>query len=682
MSLFTFLCYNIVMAEKIRVVSLFSGIGGFEHGISNTNLVYQIVMASEIDKYASIAYSSNFNPNLLKQDIREIKNQEIPDHDLLVAGFPCQAFSISGKRLGFEDTRGTLFFEIARILKAKTPKYILLENVKNLISHNHSNTIKTIIEILSDIGYSLDFTVINSSEAGLAQNRERTYILGIYNYLNQDIKKDKRSKKVLELKKEINYRSFNFFDDLCFNNNQLYLQNILETEVDKKYYFQNNELNNYLNNLELDLDTNYQNKIVKVLDLDKTIHNDLERQRRVYSIYGIAPTILARSDSSKILIKYNHQFKLRKLTERESFRIQGFDEQFIDNILNNPAISMTQAYKQAGNAVSPPVIQGIIQLLKDKYIDPKPITFIDLFCGLGGFRLALESLNAQCVFSCDIDSKVQEVYYQNFLELPQGDISKIESQDIADHDILCAGFPCQPFSSAGKRLGFEDTRGTLFFEVARILKDKKPKAFILENVKGIVSHNQGRSLKVILNILSDLGYDYKCAVLNAKDYGIAQNRERWYCVGVRKELNIEFNNFNFPPKELLEFDLTSIIEETTDERYKISKICNSNLEKHIKLKSIEVNDFTIASEIRPSRCVFNQKGIVNCLTAKMGTGGSNVPVLVAKKRKLTERECLSLMGFPQSYKINPGYQTYKQIGNSVVVPLIKKIADRLIEILK
>ncbi|MBR4027130.1 MAG: DNA cytosine methyltransferase, partial [Lachnospiraceae bacterium] len=165
--------------------------------------------------------------------------------------------------------------------------------------------------------------------------------------------------------------------------------------------------------------------------------------------------------------------------------------------------------------------------------------FIDLFCGLGGFRLAFEKAGGECVFSSDIDEAVQKTYAMNFGEVPHGDITKIEARDIPNHDILCAGFPCQPFSTAGRRLGFEDTRGTLFFEVARILKEKQPIGFILENVKGLTNHDNGHTLEVILSTLDEIGYHYKYEVLNAKNYNVPQNRERWYCVGVRKDAQID-----------------------------------------------------------------------------------------------------------------------------------------------
>lgn len=306
--------------------------------------------------------------------------------------------------------------------------------------------------------------------------------------------------------------------------------------------------------------------------------------------------------------------------------------------------------------------------------------FIDLFSGLGGFRIAFEKNNCKCVFSSDIDKNVREIYNLNFGEYPEGDISKISSNNIPEFDILCAGFPCQPFSIAGFRKGFEDSRGTLFFEVARILKEKKPKAFLLENVKGLVNHDKGTTLKVILNTLDELGYNYEYKVLNALEYGIPQNRERWYCVGFLKELKIDFSNI-FPKKKELLFKIENIIDKNVN-GYEITPIAEKNinihLPKYLEKNNIENNNLIIANEIRPSKCSFRSNGTAPCLTAKMGTGGNNVPVIVNYKRKLTEKECLKLMGFPDDYYIKENnFHSYKQIGNSVVVPILTEIATNI-----
>lgn len=307
----------------IRIASLFSGIGGFEEGIKRTQIPYEIVFSSEIDKYAKKSYMANFNVSNLNDDIKLISENDIPEHDILVAGFPCQSFSIAGQKKGFNDSRGTLFFDVIRILKKKKPKYIILENVKNLLSHDKNKTIKFILGQLSDIGYAIDFTLINSSEAGIPQNRDRVYIVGIYNGKIEKFNKDIRSNLVNKLKKEFNdykLKSFNFFERLKFDNELMVIEDILEKNIESSFYIKSSKLNIFLKNNNYDEKIEKSSRIEKLFDLPKEIHNDLERQRRVYSIKGISPTILARSDSPKIFIKDEN--RVRKLTPEESFYIQ------------------------------------------------------------------------------------------------------------------------------------------------------------------------------------------------------------------------------------------------------------------------------------------------------------------------------------------------------------------------
>lgn len=671
--------------NSIRVVSLFSGIGGFEVGLELAGVKHEVVFASEIDKFAQISYSSNFGNDKLYGDITKINEHSVPDHDLLVAGFPCQSFSIAGGRNGFLDTRGTLFFEIERIIKVKKPKYILLENVKNLVSHDNTRTIRLILWTLQNLGYTIDFSIINSLEAGLPQNRDRTYIIGVLGQVNEKFEKDHRNIKVDRLKTELNtldFKSFNFFNKVEFSNTSKYLVDIIDEEVDEKFYYDNETMEKYLSGIKIEEPTQCQSKIVKLFDLPKEIHNDLERQRRVYSIKGVSPTILARMDSTKILINSGGKKRIRKLSPQETFLIQGFSSDFINRI-KDTGMSDTQLYKQSGNAVSPPVIAEIARSI-DRIISTRTLKFIDLFSGIGGFRLALEDLGGECVFSSEIDKDARETYKLNFGEYPSGDITKIESSSIPDHDILCAGFPCQPFSLAGRRLGFEDTRGTLFFDILRILKDKKPKAFILENVAGIISHDKGRTISIIEDSLKNAGYNIKYQVVNAYKSGIPQNRNRWYCVGFRKEIIEQdiVNDFKFPKAKPLQFNVKDCLEQNVSEDYRITEIAKNNIIMHLDdfiSKNKQIGDQPlIANEIRKSRCNFRADGISPCLTAKMGTGGNNVPVLVKEMRKLTERECLNLMGFPEKFIIKENnYQSYKQIGNSVIVPIIREIGEEV-----
>lgn len=312
-------------------------------------------------------------------------------------------------------------------------------------------------------------------------------------------------------------------------------------------------------------------------------------------------------------------------------------------------------------------------------------TFIDLFSGLGGFRIALENLGGTCLCSSDIDEPVREVYKDNFGDYPLGDITKVPTEQIPIHDFLCAGFPCQPFSIAGKRLGFEDTRGTLFFEVARILKEHQPKLVLLENVAGLKSHDGGKTLATITQTMEELGYDFSSFLVNASTLGIPQNRNRWYGVGFRKDLGL-ISKFS-PPKELLPYKtLAEIIKTNTEHQYQITAVAQKNIETFLpefeESPRFDGSAVLIANEIRASRCHFRCDGIAPCLTAKMGTGGNNVPVVVSQNRKLTERECLDLMGFPDWYQIRGNtMQSYKQIGNSICVPVVQEIARRMLHTL-
>ena len=317
--------------------------------------------------------------------------------------------------------------------------------------------------------------------------------------------------------------------------------------------------------------------------------------------------------------------------------------------------------------------------------------FIDLFSGIGGFRMALEKLNHKCVFSADNDKYACDTYYKNFKEYPLIDIKKLSAKKIPNHDILCAGFPCQPFSIAGERRGFNDTRGTLFFDIVRILKEKKPKIFILENVKGLVNHDKGKTFKKIINILSNkvngkinkskrenLGYNVFWKVLNSYDFNAPQNRERVFIIGFKNQ-NI---NYKFPKNIKLKINLNNLINKRPKKIRRISRLSKGYIYKHLKkhqnYKKIKDLNYLVANEVRRSRCNFRFDNISPCLTTKMGTGGNNVPYLVNQDRFFTLDECLLLQGFPKNFKLTNNYtEALKQIGNSVTINVVKKIAQKL-----
>lgn len=307
--------------------------------------------------------------------------------------------------------------------------------------------------------------------------------------------------------------------------------------------------------------------------------------------------------------------------------------------------------------------------------------FIDLFAGIGGLRIPFQELGGKCVFSSEWDKFSQKTYRLNYGEEPNGDITKIQANEIDDFDILLAGFPCQPFSQAGLKKGFADTRGTLFFEIERIISEKRPKSFLLENVKQLRGHDKGRTLEVIIQHLHDLGYFVDYEVLRAADYGVPQNRERIYIVGFdTRQINID-KNYRFPyPKPTYEKTrLGDILENEVDEKYTIS---DRLWEGHLRRKrehQEKGNGFGFS--------LFNEESpYTNTISARYYKDGSEILIDQGEElnpRKLTPKECARLQGFPENFIIPVSdTQAYKQFGNSVAVPVVRAVAKQLINEMK
>ncbi len=313
--------------------------------------------------------------------------------------------------------------------------------------------------------------------------------------------------------------------------------------------------------------------------------------------------------------------------------------------------------------------------------DDADFDFIDLFAGIGGIRIPFQELGGRCVFSSEWDSFAQKTYRTNYGEEPHGDITKIDASDIPDFDILLAGFPCQPFSQAGLKKGFSDTRGTLFFEIERILREKRPKAFLLENVKQLRSHDRGRTLKVILQHLDDLNYYVNYAVLRAGDFGVPQNRERIYIVGLSKDKLVIPENyvFEFPKPSKEKTRLGDILEDNVDEKYTISDALWEGHQRRKKEHQEKGNGFGYS--------LFNAESeYTNTISARYYKDGSEILIDQGdgkNPRKLTPRECARLQGFPEEFIIPVSdTQAYKQFGNSVAVPVVRAVAKRLTEEVK
>lgn len=315
--------------------------------------------------------------------------------------------------------------------------------------------------------------------------------------------------------------------------------------------------------------------------------------------------------------------------------------------------------------------------------NPK-FSFIDLFAGIGGIRLAFQSLGGKCVFTSEWDKFSKITYDANFGKVPFGDITQISAENIPDHDILLAGFPCQPFSIAGvskknalgRAHGFlDETQGTLFFDVARIIKHKRPKAFLLENVKNLISHDKGNTFSVIKEALKEIGYNIHFKVLDGKHY-VPQHRERIIIVGFDRNVYNGAETFEFPELPAAQFRLKDILEEEVDPKYTLSDKLWNYLQEYAKKHKAKGNGFGFG--------LTDLEGISRTMSARYYKDGAEILIPQEGKnpRRLVPRECARLQGFPDSFVIPVSdNQAYKQFGNSVVMPLMQAVGKQITKVI-
>jgi DNA (cytosine-5)-methyltransferase 1 len=422
----------------------------------------------------------------------------------------------------------------------------------------------------------------------------------------------------------------------------------------------------------------------------------MKKKKTLYSIIGsrlgTKSLTQLKNDSSDSLAAITHALQSRSCEPRSLIR---------DRIEYQHLVSLSTVIQQDHFRYDPDQKEFPFSLEKllefpTRFDVPFPppgrhrFTFIDLFAGIGGMRLAFQSLGGKCVFSSEIDPYAKQTYEVNFGEVPFGDITKIDGSDIPDHNVLVGGFPCQAFSIAGKRMGFEETRGTLFFDIARIIDAKRPSAFFLENVKGLKNHKGGETLRVILKILrDDLGYTVPDPqIMNAKYFGVPQNRERVFIVGFRHQEDA--SRFKYPKQDKVTTSLKDILESVpVDAKYYLSQRYLDSIREH-RRRHEELGHGFGYEIIQPS-------GIANAIVVGgMGrernliidhklidrTPTTNIKGEVNREnvRRMTPREWARLQGFPDDFLIPVSdAQAYKQFGNSVAVPAIKMTAKRLIE---
>lgn len=381
---------------------------------------------------------------------------------------------------------------------------------------------------------------------------------------------------------------------------------------------------------------------------------------------------LSFSDQAAIV---SHYLQLKNRPEGVLYKKNA--EQILNEWSSWMDEDMTDAVAHGDMVSEPPVFQLNLfhDLLDAPFHDsasPK-FTFVDLFAGIGGIRIPFTELGGKCVFSSEWDKAAQISYSYNFGEVPFGDITKINSDSIPKHDVLLAGFPCQAFSIIGKMKGFADTRGTMFFEVARILQHHQPKAILLENVKQLVSHDGGKTFKVILDTLAELGYSVKWKILNALDFGLPQKRERVIIVGFKSAAACEQFNFDFEP---IAYNLASVLE---DDKNVDSSLFASDMILDKRRKRVEGKNV-----FYPSVWHENKSGNISILpyACALRTGASYNYLLINGYRRPSSRELLRFQGFPEKFKIEVSHQEIRrQTGNSVAVPMIRAVAKKIIQLL-
>ena len=403
-----------------------------------------------------------------------------------------------------------------------------------------------------------------------------------------------------------------------------------------------------------------------------------------------------------LLSHYLHNNEVKVTKKRKEEIISAVREfllrkQFRQSI-NDGELSDDEVWQVAENATQYNLFSDLFDVPFPAPKNPK-FTFIDLFAGIGGFRIAMQNLGGKCVYSSEFDAKAQESYLANYGEMPFGDITKESTKSYIPKkfDVLCGGFPCQAFSLAGRRLGFNDeTRGTLFFEIEAILRKHQPKAFFLENVKGLAIHDKGRTLKTILEHLDEAGYDVvPPQILNAMDYGVPQHRERIYIIGFRKDLGVNVKDFHYPEpitpgdkrprfKDVMEENEVSV-------KYYLSTVYVETLKRHKARHEAAGHGFGYK--------IIDLDGVANAIV--VGGMGRECNLIIDKRltnftpvtnikgevnrdgiRKMTPREWARLQGFPDKFRIVVAdASAYKQFGNSVAIPAIQATAEKELQML-
>ena len=391
-------------------------------------------------------------------------------------------------------------------------------------------------------------------------------------------------------------------------------------------------------------------------------------------------------------VKKKLQIEVDKATDNGMAHLTHYFQNNVNGVSQHckqPATDYLFSLSETLNLVEKPQMQLYLPMKFDvPFPPPEPydFTFIDLFAGIGGFRIPLQEIKGKCVFTSEFNFHAQRTYEMNFGEIPFGDITKLDLNIVPKHDVLTAGFPCQPFSISGKMKGFEDTRGTLIYNVFQIIEMRKPKVVFLENVKHLVHHDNGNTLRTIVKDLELLGYKVSWKVLNASDFGVAQNRERLVIIGHQEEL-FDFTKLKTKPKPILKDILDKDVPfEFLNEPFTLidePKVQDSGLifigyrNKTIRKAGVRPGTEHLSRVHKQPNRIYSTDGLHPALPSQESSGRFWI-YDEGRVRKLTINECYKIMGFPEKFiKINNTAELYRQIGNSVCIPMIKEISKQI-----
>jgi DNA (cytosine-5)-methyltransferase 1 len=393
-------------------------------------------------------------------------------------------------------------------------------------------------------------------------------------------------------------------------------------------------------------------------------------------------------------VKKKLKIEVDKTEDNGMAHLTHYFQNHVNGVSHHYKKSATDFFSQISeelNLVGEPEMQMFLPLKFDiPFPPPKEydFTFIDLFAGIGGFRIPLQEINGKCIFTSEFNFWAQRTYEHNFGEVPFGDITKLNLDIVPKHDVLTAGFPCQPFSISGKMKGFEDTRGTLIYNVFQIIEKRQPRVVFLENVKHLIHHDKGNTLKIILKDLKELGYKTSWKLLNASDFGVPQNRERLIIIG-HKDKVFDFSKLKTKPKPVLKTFLDKdVVFEFLNEPYTILtdyKVQDSGLifighrNKSIRKAGVRPGTEHLSRVHKQPNRIYSTEGIHPALPSQESSGRFWI-YDKGEVRKLTINECYKIMGFPEKFvKTSNLSESYRQIGNSVCVPMIKEISKQIKE---